>query len=367
MSYSAKHSVQKSIFKIHTSDGSGSGFYIKEKDIVVTNYHVINGFRQVAIENINKERALAKVIMVNPYTDIAFLKSEKTFDASGIKINPNTRINIREQVFVHGYPFGMPYTVTEGIVSSPEQLVEGRKLVQTDAAVNPGNSGGPILNANDELVAVTCSKFTNADNTGFGIPLKTLLDDINSLDSITDYNAFYFKCDSCGNLITQKTEYCSNCGNTIDVKVFSEVETKSFITTFVEDALLKADINPVIARSGQEYWEFHYGSSLIRIFLFNKDYLYATSPLNELPKQNVEGLLKYILGNNVAPYKLGVYKNIIYLSYRVAVTDLYTPYAEEVKKHIAGMLKKADELDSFFADKFQCPYTSFSKILEQNL
>lgn len=356
-----------SIFKIHTAAGSGSGFYIKEKDIVVTNYHVVNGFRQVAIENTQKERSLARVIMVNPYTDIAFLKPEKNFDASGIKINPNARITIREQVFVHGYPFGMPYTVTEGIISSPEQLIEGKKLVQTDAAINPGNSGGPILNANDELIAVTCSKYTNADNTGFGIPLKTLLDDLNSLDNISNNTTFHLKCDSCGNLIIQQTEYCTNCGNTIDVKAFTESENKSFITNFVEDALLKANVNPILARSGREFWEFHHGSSLIRIFMYTKDYLYVTSPLNELPKQNIEPLLKYLLSNHVSPYKLGIYKNEIFLSYRVAITDLYTSHAETIKNNIAAMLNKADELDNFFAEKFQCPHTSFSRILEQNL
>ncbi len=354
-----------SVFKVHTAAGSGSGFYIKEKDIFVTNYHVIDGFRQVAIENINKERTLAKIIMVNPYTDIALLKAEKNFDASGIKINPEIKVNFREQVFVHGYPFGMPYTITEGIVSSPEQLVQERKLMQTDAAINPGNSGGPILNINGELIAVACSKFTNADNTGFGIPLATLLDDINSFDNITDHNVFHFKCNSCGNLIVQETAYCNNCGNSIDIKVFYEVENESFIAKFVEDALLKANINPILARSGTEFWEFHHGTSLIRIFLFNKDYLYATSPLNELPKQNLEGLLKYILGsNNIAPYKLGIYKNTIFLSYRIAVTDLYTSYADEVKKYLADMLKKADELDNFFANEFLCPYSSFSKTID---
>lgn len=361
--------ISDSIFKIHTAAGSGSGFYIKEKDIVVTNYHVVNGYREVALESVTKERMLARVLLVNPYTDIAILKSEKKVDASGVNINPDIKIQVSEQVFVHGFPFGMPYTITEGTISSAEQLVDGRKLVQTDAAVNPGNSGGPILNARNELVAVTSSKFTNADNMGFGIPLKTLLSDIESLSEVSDTNGFYLKCDSCGALISQKIEYCNNCGNKIDVNVFTEVDkgNKSFITNFVEDALRRANINPVLARSGNEYWEFHHGSSLIRIFVYSDNYLYATSPLNELPKQNVEMLLKYILSTNVSPYKLGIYKNAIYLSYRVAITDLHSSLADDIKIHLSGLIKKADELDNIFAEQFKCPYTSFSRIVDQNL
>lgn len=361
--------ISNSVLKIHTASGSGSGFYIKEKDIIVTNHHVIEGYREVAVENVHKERVLARVLLINPYTDLAFLKVEKAIDASGVMINPNAQVSVRERVFVHGYPFGMPYTVTEGIVSAAEQIVDGRKLLQTDAAINPGNSGGPILNSNNELIAVTSSKFTNADNMGFGIPLKTLLNDIESLNDVTDINTFYLKCESCGTLITQKIEYCNNCGNNIDIKLFNELdkENKSFIVNFVEDALRQANINPVLARSGTEFWEFHYGSSLLRIFVYNSHYLYATSPLNELPKQNMEALLKYLLSTNLSPYKLGIYKNCIYLSYRVAITDLNTSESDAIKKNLATMLSKADELDNFFAEKFNCPYTSFSKIVEQNL
>jgi serine protease Do len=362
-------SIKNSIFKIHTAAGSGSGFYVKEKDIVVTNHHVINGYRQVAVENVLKERVLAKVVLVNPQTDLAFLKLEKSLDASGCIINPGISVNAGDRVFVHGFPFGMPYTITEGIISSPSQLVDGRKLVQTDAAVNPGNSGGPILNTQNELIAITSSKFTNADNMGFGIPLNTFLSDLESLNVISDFNRFYLKCDSCGTLIDEKSEYCNNCGNSLDTQVFfeSDKENKEFITSFVEDALKLANINPVLARSGKEYWEFHYGTSLIRIFIYNTNYLYVTSPLNEMPQQNVGELLKYILSNNISPYKLGIYKNVIFLSYRISISDLYTSYATQIKNHIAQLITKADELDNFFAEKFKCPYTSFSRIVEENI
>ncbi|MCX2678750.1 trypsin-like peptidase domain-containing protein [Galbibacter sp. EGI 63066] len=362
------NNVSDSIFKINTASGSGSGFYIKEHDIIITNYHVVNGNREVAVENTTKDRYLANVVMVNPVTDLAFLKCSDSFNAAGVKINKETIPAGRDQVFVHGFPFGMPYTVTQGIISSPDQLMDGRHFVQTDAAVNPGNSGGPMLNNNNELVAVTTSKFNHADNVGFGIPLNTVIEELDTLSSITDYSTYSLKCDSCGTLISERIEYCTSCGNNVDTKVFAfETNQLSKIAVFVEDALTQAGTNPVLARSGANVWEFHHGSSLIRIFIFKNNYLYITSPLNELPKGNLGSLLEYILQDNVKPYKLGVHKDTIFISYRVAIADLFSPKANEIKNNITQMLQKADDLDDFFVDNYNCKMTSFSKIVEKQL
>lgn len=360
--------ISDSIFKINTASGSGSGFYIKEYDIIVTNYHVVNGNREVSVENTGKERYLANVVMVNPVTDLAFLKCNESLNAAGISINKETVPYGRDQIFVHGFPFGMPYTITQGIISASDQLMDGRHYVQTDAAVNPGNSGGPMLNAKDELVAVTTSKFNNADNVGFGIPIKTVVEELETLSSITDYTSYSLKCNSCGTLISEKIEYCNSCGSNIDTKVFAfETNQLSKIAVFVEDALTAAGTNPVLARNGANIWEFHHGSSLIRIFLFKNNYLYVTSPLNELPKGNLGSLFEYLLEDHLNPYKLGIHKDTIYVSYRIAVADIFSSRASEVKDNIVKMLQKADELDDFFVNNFDCKMTSFSKIIENQL
>ncbi|MBC9794988.1 trypsin-like peptidase domain-containing protein [Sinomicrobium weinanense] len=360
--------VSESIFKINTAAGSGSGFYVKEHDVIITNYHVVDGNREVSVENTRKERYLANVVMVNPVTDLAFLKCWDSLNAAGVRINEEIVPYGRDQIFVHGFPFGMPYTVTQGIISAPDQLMDGRHYLQTDAAVNPGNSGGPMLNHSDELVAVTTSKFNNADNVGFGIPLKTVMEELDTWSSITDYTSYSLKCDSCGALISEKVEYCNSCGSNVDTRVFAfETQQLSKIAVFVEEALAEAGTNPVLARNGANLWEFHHGSSLIRIFLFKNNYLYVTSPLNELPKGNLEPLLEYLLKDNVNPYKLGIFKDTIYVSYRVAVTDAFSSKADDIKKNIVGLLQKADELDDFFVDNYNCKMTSFSKIVENQL
>lgn len=351
--------LKNAVFKINTASGSGSGFYLQQPQVFVTNYHVIEGNKEVAIENQQQDRFLARVVYVNPDTDIAFLKCDDIHPPISVPFEKVQQVQSRDKVFVLGYPFGMPYTITEGIVSNERQMLEGKTYIQTDAAVNPGNSGGPVVNANGELVGVTTAKFTDADNVGFAIPAEDLQAELYSF-SQNKSMVYAVKCHSCKSLMYEKTDYCPECGADVDEKIFDASET-SKLTQFVEEAIAKMGINPVLARSGQEYWEFHSGSALVRIFVFEKDYLYATSPMNNLPTGNLGELLNYMLSNPVAPYQLGIYHNQIYLSYRIHLSDIYTDRRPEIQQYLSQLILKANDMDDFFVQEFNCEKSSYAK------
>ncbi|MCP5047616.1 MAG: trypsin-like serine protease [bacterium] len=301
-----------SVFKINTSSGTGTGFYLKDKNILVTNFHVVQGYRTVAIEDQQKKRYTARVVLVNPYADLAFLQPVRGLHGPPAAFDSFSGVENREQVFVLGFPFGMPYTETKGIVSSAKQLMDGRHYIQTDAAVNPGNSGGPVVNTRGELVGITTSKFTNADNMGFAIPVEVLSEDLESL-RLNDARKYAVKCDSCKMLIFDKTEYCTNCGNMVDSNAFEQVSPNR-VAVFVEEALSFLGLDPVLARNGEDYWEFHYGSTLVTIYFHDREYLHTMSPINELPTGNLEPLFKYLLKMPLPTYKLGVLDNKIFFS-----------------------------------------------------
>lgn len=353
--------IRKSVYKIITASGTGSGFTVKGQNHIITNYHVVKGAKIVAVEDYKKDRQVANVVMVNPEVDLAFLS------IAGFS-NTNTDISLQEElqivntqkVFINGYPFGMPYTITEGIVSSANQPMGSRSYVQTDAAVNPGNSGGPMLNETGILVGVTTSKFTNADNVGFGIKHTDLIKELNDFFNLPNQASYNVKCNSCDNYTDKESEFCVNCGNNLDISIWEEFE-KSDLAKFVEEALNDLGINPVLGRAGRDYWEFHQGSALVRIFVFKRDYLVATSPINHLPKQNIEALLDHLMEGNVDPYYLGIHDNQIYLSYRVHLSDIFTEYAEKIKEDIKNLALKANELDDYFVNTFGCEMSIESK------
>ncbi|MFR2004737.1 trypsin-like peptidase domain-containing protein, partial [Alistipes putredinis] len=254
----------------------------------------------------------------------------------------------------------MPFTATEGTVSSPKQLMDDSYYIQTDAAVNPGNSGGPMFNQNGEVVAITTSKLTNADNMGFGIPIAslcTLLEQISELDR----NNFNIQCNSCEEFISEEDEYCPSCGEKLPENIFQQ-RGLTELAAFCEKAIENMGINPVLARVGYESWTFHKGSSEIRMFVYQRSYLFCTSPLNNLPKKNLEPVLTYLLSaEDIKPYQLGLDGNQIYLSYRIHISDIFSDFAEEIQKNITDMAFKADEMDNYLADTFGCEFSEYAK------
>ncbi len=352
--------TKDSIYKIITASGTGTGFKVSGYDFVITNYHVVKGSKVLAVEDNNQDRFLGHVIMVNPEVDLAFIQVEGLMDKpSPIQLDETMLIESRDKVYINGFPFGMPFTVTEGIVSSPNQPMHGRNYLQTDAAVNPGNSGGPMLNENNVLMGVTTSKFTEADNVGFGIQHTDVIKQIKDY-TFTDVK-YRVKCNSCDHFTEEETEFCPNCGNNIDISVFEEFE-KSHFANFTEEALSDLGINPILCRAGSDYWEFHQGSARVRIFTVNNNnYLFATSPLNILPKDNLKALLRYLTSTDMSPYQFGIYENKIYISYRTHLSDIYSDKKDEIKKNVTNLALKADELDDFFHNTYGCDMSMESK------
>ncbi|MCD8182976.1 MAG: trypsin-like peptidase domain-containing protein [Bacteroides sp.] len=352
--------IYKLVYKVSHAGGFGNCFYLKAHNLFVTNYHVVNGFHTVTIRDNDRNPYLAKVVLVNSSLNIALLSAEGDFSSlPELNLAADDSLAIGGKVSVVGYPYGMPFTVTEGSVSSPKQLMNGKYYIQTDAAVNPGNSGGPIFNENNEVVGVTVSKFSNADNMGFGVWVEALRKLLESVDAI-DRDAFQVQCDSCDELISEEEEFYPSCGEKIPEGVFAERE-QSELSTFCEHAISEMGVNPIIARDGYDSWTFHKGNSEIRIFVYDNTYLFAVSPINLLPKKEVERVLDYILGEDFVPYKLGIEGRQIYIAYRIHLSDLTEESEDEICKNLVNLALKVDEMDNMLVEQFGCEFSEYSK------
>ena len=141
---------------------------------------------------------------------------------------------------------------------------------------------------------------------------------------------FNVQCTSCDELISEADEYCPSCGEELPEDIFEEYHL-SPLTEFCESAIERMGINPVLARDGYEAWRFHKGSSEIRIFVFNRTYLFMVSPVNLLPKKNVEGVLDYMLSTDFYPYKMGIDGRQIYFTYRMHLSDITEEHEEGIR------------------------------------
>lgn len=352
--------ISNCIFKIYTSSWTWSWFYLKDKNIIVTNHHVIHWYKEVSLENINKERYFGKVVYINPKNDIAFIQPEKEFDNKQISLWDLQTLENSEQVFVLWFPFWMPFTITKWIISSPKQFIDWDYYIQTDAAINPWNSWWPLVTHDWKLLWIVNSKVHNADNVGFAIPFHKLVDDLENLKENIDLK-FCIKCSWCNNLIFNKSEYCEYCWIYLDTKLFENWYLTN-LWEFIESTINKLWINPVLTRNWNEYREFYYNKVIIRIFVYDMDYIFITSPINIPPTENIESFYKYILSDEHHPFKLGIDNNQVYISYRIYIDDILTSKASEISSNMLNMIISANELSQKLYQDYWCKYSNYSKV-----
>jgi len=176
----------EAVVMVRTPTGLGSGFIIHPDGYVVTNDHVIAGERKISITQFRKtEVELTKVNFENvrivassAENDLALLKIEDTLKGPlpTVPLGDSDEVKQGQRVFAVGSPLGLERSVSEGIVSLRNRLIEGRLHIQTTAEISPGNSGGPLFNYRGEVVGVNNMKVvaTGAEGLGFAIPVESV-------------------------------------------------------------------------------------------------------------------------------------------------------------------------------------------------
>jgi S1-C subfamily serine protease len=171
-----------------TQRALGSGFVIDKAGHIVTNYHVVRGASTIQVSFSNNERFKARLVGVDPSTDIAVLKVEvKSRALKALPLGNSDSVRVGDQVIAIGNPFGLDRSVTSGIVSAVQRRIEAPNslsishVIQTDAALNHGNSGGPLLNAQGQVIGVNAQIETGGVSQGnvgigFAIPINTVKD-----------------------------------------------------------------------------------------------------------------------------------------------------------------------------------------------
>ena len=157
---------------------SGSGVILTEDGYVMTNYHVIEGNTSIEVTLSGGDSYSATVVGGNPELDLAILKLDSSRDDfPAAALGDYEDITIGEGVLALGFPFpqdlGQELSVSSGIVSSL-RFIDGYEYIQTDAAINSGNSGGPLVNLNGEVIGINSWVFTAGEGLGFAIPVNTM-------------------------------------------------------------------------------------------------------------------------------------------------------------------------------------------------
>ena len=172
---------------VQSPTGLGSGFIVHPDGYVVTNHHVVAGENELSVtrfvrdsSGLQRVRHLRiRIVATDPHVDLALLKIEDTQGVSAfatVPVGDSQGLEEGQGVFAIGSPLGLDRTVSQGIVSSRNRLVDGQLYIQTTTQINPGNSGGPLFNLRGEVVGVNNMKAmaVGVEGLNFAIPASEL-------------------------------------------------------------------------------------------------------------------------------------------------------------------------------------------------
>lgn len=342
------------IVQIATPNSTGTGFYLRNRGIVVTNHHVIEGNRAVVVEGAKFRKQLARVRYADQRYDLAFLEGPKEpDDMPEVRLGVDKTLRERDPVTAMGHPFGLKFSVKSGIVSNTREVMNGIPYLHIDAALNPGNSGGPLVDNDGEIVGVNTFVIRDGDNTGFSLPVNFLEDSLNGFFQLGTDNAC--RCPACMNIVTEKTVengLCSFCGHKVELPAAVEEYEPSGVAKTIESLIGNIGHEVSLSRCGPNAWEIRQGSAKIIITYHDKTGLIsADAVLCQLPKDNIKPLYEYMLRENYTNETLtfSVHDQDIILS--LLIYDRYLN-EETGQAMLRNLFEKADYHDDILVDKY---------------
>ena len=180
-----KATVSAGFFLVEVpSEGAGSGIVVDKLGHVLTNYHVVEGAKEIQVMLYDGSSHAATIVGHDPATDVAVIRVAAPVEVlEPVHFGSSSDLRVGQRVFAIGNPFGLERTLTTGIISSLNRSLPARNgrtikaIIQTDAAINPGNSGGPLLDSSSRLIGMNtaiASRTGQSSGVGFAISVGTL-------------------------------------------------------------------------------------------------------------------------------------------------------------------------------------------------
>jgi serine protease Do len=351
---------QSAIIQIAAGGGTGTGFYLEQYQVIVTNEHVVGKAAEVSIAGKSFHKMLSSVWYTDKKHDLAFIQSPPAAKFPQLPLGNYEHLKDGDEVIAIGHPYGLNYTATQGVISKAKRVRQGLHFIQIDAAINPGNSGGPLVNARGEIIGVNTFIIRGGDNLGFALPVSYLK---TALDLYLPYKGTpATRCPNCNFLVLLSNieggKYCPSCGTEVKIPEVPISEyTPGGTAKLIEEILSDLGKDIRLTRSGTNKWEVKEGSAKIKLS-YNTETFFVSGDayLCQLPEnhQSIGSLYDYLLTenyNNANGLVLSCVGQNIVLSGVLYDLDITK---ESGTKMFQTLFKMADAYDTILTEKFGC-------------
>ncbi len=343
---------EKAVVQIATPHSKGMGFYLPAYGLIVTNEHVIRDNKEVVVVGLSIKKQLAKVVYLDIDFDLAFLTITEIPELEDITFSTLESLSLGSEVMAIGYPYGMQFSITKGVVSNMEYRVSDINYIQHDAALNPGNSGGPLLNNKGEILGINTFVIKNGNNIGFSLPatiLKATLEEYSKKSG-----ELAIRCTACNHILFEESNIsdCHHCGAKVclisSIKEYEPLGVNRTIETMIGN--IGYDVR--LTRTGPRSWAINKGSARILISYHEKSGLITGDAyLCKLPDNDILDIYNFLLTENynLDGLTFSVKENDIILS--LLIFDQY--FNEDTAQLLFEKLfASADHYDNTLVEKY---------------
>jgi serine protease Do len=341
------------VIQIATPYSIGTGFYLQEPNLIVTNEHVVRDNAAVVVAGGGFPRQLVRVIFVDPKYDLAFLEPPKEAALPKVPLDTDRILSEGDPVIAIGHPLGLKFSTTQGIVSNTQYERGGTIYIQHDAALSPGNSGGPLVTTDGAVVGVNTFLLLDGNNIGFSLSVRYLAKTVDEF--IAAGRQPGTRCASCSNLVAANTldnGYCPYCGARVQLPTATDEYEPMGIAKSMEEIIRRAGHDVRLARVGPNKWEIRQGSAKINLSYHEKTGLITGDAyLCMLPKENIKPLYEYLLRQNhkIQGLTLSIREQDIILS--LLIFDRYFN-ADTGFQLFHHLFEKADYYDNILVEQY---------------
>lgn len=341
------------VIQIATPYSTGTGFYLKEEDLIITNEHIVRDNRSVIIVGSKIEKQLADVIYIDQKYDLAFLKPPHQTEVPVATLRTSPQPTAGEPVIAIGHPFELKYSTTKGIVSNNSYMRADTPYIQHDAALNPGNSGGPLIDGRGEIIGINSFTLKEGNDIGFSLPAQLIAETIRAFKA--KKKTIGMRCYSCANIVVRSEldkNYCPHCGALLQLPDQVEEYEPVGVTKTIEQMLEQNGYHVATSRRGPNAWVIQKGSAKINISYYEKmGIITGDAYLCSLPQQNIKPIYEYLLRQNyfIEGLSFSVQGQDIILSLLIYDRYLNVDTGMQLLEHLFQM---ADHYDNILVEEY---------------